>query len=116
MPLYMTVVNRGAVRDDVVRARCAVADSLEIDAPGPTADAPGAPGMHRVDAIPLFPDQRLVLGPNGYRIILHGLHEALSPRNLVPCTVTLRRSGERLIEVSVLPAGAPPPPPAPEAP
>lgn len=114
--LYMTLVNRGTVRDDVVSARCAVADSLEIDAPGPSDSQPAAPGSHRVDGIPLFPDQRVVLGPDGYRVMLHGLHQALAPHDLLACALTMQKSGERLIEVSVLPAGSPPPPLAPVTP
>ena len=105
-PLYMTLLNLGPVRDDLVRADCAVATSMEIEAPGPSdADAAG-PGSHQVAGVPLFPDQTVVMGPQGYRIVLHGLRQALSPRALVPCTVFLQRSGERLIEVSVLPAGS----------
>lgn len=107
--LYMTLVNFGSVRDDLVRANCPVAMSMEIDAPGPSDANPTGGGFHQVAGVPLFGGQRVVMGPQGYRIMLHGLKQELLPRTMLPCTVSLQRSGERLIEVSVLPAGSPGP-------
>ena len=104
--LYLTLINSGSVRDDLVRAACPVATSMQIDAPGPSDADPAGGGVHQVAGVPLFGGQTVVLGPQGYRIVLHGLKQALAPPAMVACTVSLQRSGERLIEVSVLPAGS----------
>ena len=104
--LSMTLVNFGTVRDDLVRASCPLATSMEIVAPGPSDAEPTGAGLHQVAGVPLFGGQTVVLGPRGYRILLHGLKQEIVPRAMLPCTVFLQRSGERLIEVSVLPAGS----------
>ena len=104
--LYMTLINYGSVRDDLVRASCPLATSMEIEAPGPSDAEPSGNGFHQVAGVPLFGGQTVVMGPQGYRIVLHGLRQDLQPRAMLPCTVSLQRSGERLIEVSVLPAGS----------
>ncbi len=104
--LYMTLVNYGSVRDDLVRASCPAATSMEILAPGPSDADPTATGSHQVSGVPLFGGQTVVMGPQAYRIVLHGLKQELQPRAMLACTVSLQRSGERLIEVSVLPAGS----------
>ncbi len=104
--LFMTLINSGMVRDDLVRASCPVATSMEIEAPGPSDANPTGGGAHQVAGVPLFGGQTVVMGPQGYRIVLHGLKQEIVPRAMLPCTVFLQRSGERLIEVSVLPAGS----------
>ena len=104
--LAMTLVNSGPVRDDLVRASCPLATSMEIVAPGPSDANPTGGGVHQIAGVPLCGGQTVVLGPQGYRILLHGLKQEIVPHAMLPCTVFLQRSGERLIEVSVLPAGA----------
>lgn len=104
--LYMTLVNDGSVRDDLVRASCPLATSMRIEAPGPSDADPSGNGSHQVAGVPLFGGQTVRMGPQGYRIMLLGLKQELEPRAMLPCTVFLQRSGERLIEVSVLPAGS----------
>ena len=104
--LYMTLINFGSVRDDLVRASCPLATSMEIEAPGPSDADPSGSGSHQVAGVPLFGGQTVVMGPQGYRIMLHGLRQGLQPRAMLSCTVSLQRSGERLIKVSVLPAGS----------
>ncbi|MBV9758052.1 MAG: copper chaperone PCu(A)C [Alphaproteobacteria bacterium] len=106
--LYMTLANDGEVADSLVRARCAFADFTDrvtVDAGGE-----GSPSTRTVKAIPLPAHQTVTLKPDGYHIQLLHTTQPLQPGQIVGCTVTFQKSGERLVEVTVAPPGTQTPP------
>lgn len=108
-PLYMTIINNGEIPDSLVRTRCPFADFAEkvtVDSGGE-----GSPSTREVKAIPVPAGQTVALRPDGYHIVLLHTTQALHPGQVVGCTVTFQKSGERLIEVTVAPPGAQTPPP-----
>lgn len=107
-PLYMTITNNGGVPDGLVRTRCAFANFTEnvtVDSGGE-----GSPSTREVKSIPIPAGQTVALKPDGFHIVLLHTTQPLQPGQIVGCTITFQKSGERLIEVTVAPPGAEAPP------
>lgn len=101
--ISMTLINKGEVRDDLLRVACADSDGAEIDAP-----AQGDTPAHRVDGVPVPPHATVQIGPGGYELVLLRLLHPIRAGETMACTATFVKSGERLIEVNV--RNDPPPP------
>lgn len=102
--LYMSITNDGEVADNLIRARCAFADFTDrvtVDSGGE-----GSPSTRAVKVIPIPAHQTVALKPDGYHIQLLHTTQPLQAGQIVGCTVTFQKSGERLIEVTVAPPGA----------
>jgi copper(I)-binding protein len=107
-PLYMTITNNGEIPDSLIRARCPFADFTEkvtVDSGGE-----GSPSTREVKSIPIPAGQTVTLKPDGYHIVLLHTTQPLQPGQILGCTITFQKSGERLIEVTVAPPGAETPP------
>ncbi len=103
-PLYMTIANNGDVPDKLLRTRCTFAQFTEmvtVDTGGE-----GSPSTRVVKAIPLPPRHTVVLKPLGYHIVLLQTAASLAPGKVLGCTVRFQNVGERLVEVTIAPAGA----------
>lgn len=106
--LYMTIANNGEVADNLIRTRCGFAeftDRVTVDSGGE-----GSPSTRAVKAIPISAHQTVTLKPDGYHIQLLHTTQLLQPGEVVGCTVTFQKSGERLVEATVAPPGAQTPP------
>lgn len=103
--LYMTIANDGEVPDNLIRARCAFADRVTVDSGGESSAT-----MRAVEAIPVPAHQTVTLKPDGYHIVLLHTTQPLQAGQIVGCTVTFQKSGERLVEATVAPPGAQTPP------
>ena len=98
--------NYGDVRDDLLHAACASAESTELVAPSQQGGAPA-----RIDSIALAPGQKVSLMPDGTHIVLHHLNQPARLGETLHCTATFAKSGERLFEADVRQAAPPPAPP-----
>ena len=102
--LYMTIANNGEVPDNLVRTRCDFADFTDrvtVDSGGE-----GSPSTRAVKAIPIPAHQTVTLKPDGFHIQLLHTTQTLQPGQIVGCTISFQKSGERLLEVTVAPPGA----------
>jgi copper(I)-binding protein len=90
------VQNYGPVRDDLILAGCATAESADLMGPGPN----GGPPV-RLTQLGLGPGQSLALTPGGVHLVLHHLQRAARVGDTLHCTATFGKSGERLFEAEV---------------
>jgi copper(I)-binding protein len=97
--------NYGDVRDDLLHAACATAESTDLVEPSQT----GAPT--RLDDLALVPGQKISLTPDGTHIVLHHLNAPARVGQTLHCTATFAKSGERLFEADVRQAAPPAAPP-----
>jgi copper(I)-binding protein len=104
--VMFTLHNDGDVRDNLLRAACATAESGELMG----ASQPGAAPAH-IDQVGLAPGQQVVFAPDGIHIVLHHLNAPARLGQTLHCTATFARSGERLFEADVRQAAPPPAPP-----
>jgi copper(I)-binding protein len=88
--------NFGDVRDDLILAGCATAESAELVGPG----ANGGPPV-RLEQVGLAPGQSVALTPGGVHLVLHHLQRAARVGDTLHCTATFGKSGERLFEAEV---------------
>jgi copper(I)-binding protein len=98
--------NYGDVRDDLLRAACATAESGELVGPA----QPGAAPAH-LDQVGLAAGQSLNFAPDGTHIVLHHLNAPARLGETLHCTATFAKSGERLFEAEVRQAAPAPAPP-----
>ncbi len=101
--VMFTLHNYGPVRDDLLRASCASAESGELIGPG----QPGVAPAH-LDQIGLDAAQTVALTPDGTHIVLHHLNAPARLGETLHCTATFAKSGERLFEAEVRQAAPPP--------
>ena len=87
--------NSGAVRDDLIRSRCATAETSELMGPGSNGS------LVHLDQIGLAPGQQVQLTPGGVHLVLHHLQVAARVGDTLHCTATFGKSGERLFEAQV---------------
>ena len=98
--------NFGGVRDDLIRAACASAESTELVGPAQQGGTPA-----HLDFVALAPGQQVGLTPDGVHIVLHHLTLPARLGETLHCTATFAKSGERLFEADVRQAAPPPAPP-----
>jgi copper(I)-binding protein len=103
--IMFTLHNEGTVRDDLLHAACATAESAELTGPAQPGAAPT-----RMDQVGLAAGQTVTFAPDGIHLVLHHLGEPARLGQTLHCTATFAKSGERLFEADVRQA---PPPPAP---
>jgi copper(I)-binding protein len=78
--------NFGPVRDDLILAGCATAESAELVGPGTN----GGPPV-RLNEIGLGPGQSMALTPGGVHLVLHHLQRAARVGDTLHCTATFGR-------------------------
>jgi periplasmic copper chaperone A len=97
-PLLMTIANQGSEADNLLRARCSVANFLEKH----TVDrGEGAPAMRVVSSIPVPPNQTITLTPGSYHLMLLQLRQALVIGQHFVCSAVFAKTGVLDIEVEV---------------
>ena len=102
-PLFMTIVSRAETPDNLVRARCDVADFTEKH----TVDrGEGGLAMREVRAIPIPPGQTVTLAPGGYHVMLLHIKQPLAVGDTFACSITFQKAGEKRVEVKVASEGA----------
>ncbi len=94
--VMMVLRNEGDVRDDLVRAACAGAESAELVEPA----QPGRP-VQRIDGIPVQPHSTITLTPGGIHLVLLHLQKPAELGTTLHCTATFAKTGERLFEATV---------------
>lgn len=100
---YMTIVNHGAEKDELIAASSPVARVVELHTH--IMDG-GVMRMRQVEAIEVNAGEPAVLRPGGLHVMLIGLTRDLKAGESIPLTLRFRNAGERTIEVPVLTAGA----------
>ncbi|TQF76871.1 copper chaperone PCu(A)C [Elioraea sp. Yellowstone] len=100
---YMTIVNHTAARDELVAASTPVAKVVELHT---HLMEGGVMRMRPVRAIEVNAGEPAVLRPGGLHVMLIDLTRDLKPGETIPLTLSFRNSGERTVEVPVVPAGA----------
>jgi copper(I)-binding protein len=102
-PLYMTIANRAASPDSLLRARCPVANFAVKYA---TDHGEGAPSLREVKAITIPAGGTMALAPDGYVVMLVQTRASLEPGQTFTCTVTFQMAGAQEISVLVVDAAA----------
>lgn len=102
-PLYMTIVNRGAEPDDLLRIRCPVANFSEKRT---TDYGEGAPAGREIKSIPIPANETLLLKPGGYHIMLLKTTQPLEQGKTFSCSVAFKKAGSQQVEVAVAAEGA----------
>lgn len=103
-PLYMTIANNGDVPDNLIRAKCPFAQFTEkvtVDSGGE-----GSPSTREVKAIPIPARKAVVLKPGAWHIVLLQTTQPLHAGQILGCTITFQKAGQRLVEVAIAPPGA----------
>ena len=95
---YMTIDNKGAADDALVRASSPVAGSVQIHTM--TMDG-NVMRMHEVAGVDLPAGKRVALAPGGYHLMLVGLRKPLAEGTRVPLTLTFAHAGSIDVEVAV---------------
>ncbi len=88
--------NSGTVRDDLILAACATAESAELVGPSSSGGAP----LH-LTQVGLGPGQSVALTPQGVHLVLHHMQQAARVGDTLHCTATFGKSGERIFEAEV---------------
>ena len=97
-PLLMTIANQGSEADNLVRARCPVANFLEKH----TVDrGEGAPAMRAISSIPVPPNQTITLTPGSYHLMLLQLRQPLSVGQHFVCSAVFAKAGALDVGVEV---------------
>ncbi len=100
---YMTIVNHGAMKDELVSATSPVAKVVELHT---HLMEGGVMRMRPVQAIEVNVGDPAVLRPGGLHVMLIDLTRDLRPGETIPLTLRFRNAGERAVEVPVMAAGA----------
>ena len=100
---YLTIENRNAAPDRLVRAETPVAERAELHAHDMEA---GVARMRSVDGLEVAPGQTTVLAPGGLHVMLVGLHRPLKRGEAFALTLVFERAGPVTLEVRVEGAGA----------
>jgi periplasmic copper chaperone A len=97
-PLLMTIANQGSEPDNLLRARCPVANFLEKH----TVDrGEGAPAMRAISSIPVPPNQTITLTPGSYHLMLLQLRQPLSIGQHFVCSAVFAKNGVLDVGVEV---------------
>src|SRR5690242_20596907 len=102
-PIYMTIVNRRAEPDDLLRVRCPVANFAEKRT---TDYGEGAPAAREVKSIPVPANETLTLKPGGYHLMLLKTTQALKEGEEFSCSLSFRKAGSQQLKVTVAAEGA----------
>jgi copper(I)-binding protein len=100
VPLYLTVVNRAAVEDSLMRVRCPVAHFTEKR----TVDkGEGGTAFREVNSIPIPAQGTLEMGPEGYHVVLLQTTQPLRAGDTFSCAVSFKAAGPQQVAVTVQP-------------
>ena len=99
--VYLTIRNRGAVPDRLMRALSPVAAKVELHAAAPEQGEPKP-----VAALPIGAGQELVLSPNGAHLAMVGLKRALLENQTFKLALEFDAAGRILVDVVVGPPAA----------
>lgn len=102
-PLYMTIINRGAEPDDLLRVRCPAANFSEKRT---TDYGEGAPAGREIKSIPIPASETSLLKPGGYHVVLLKTTQPLAPGEVFSCSIAFRKAGSRQVDVTVMAADA----------
>lgn len=94
--VMMALHNEGDLPDALVRAACAGTDGAELVAPS----GAGAPAQ-RLDQLPLAGGATVTMTPTSTHLVVQRLARALRVGDVLHCTATFAKSGERLFHAAV---------------
>ncbi|HVX74686.1 MAG TPA: copper chaperone PCu(A)C [Bradyrhizobium sp.] len=98
VPLSMTIRNASDDADQLLRARCPIANFSEKH----TVDrGEGAPAMRAISAIPIAARTGAVLKPDQFHLMLLQTRQPLVAGETFRCTVTFQKAGTIETEVHV---------------
>jgi copper(I)-binding protein len=97
--VYLTMDNRGAEPDRLVRAAVGFADEVVFQAQ--VMNEAGAVETRDVPAIQINPGQTLTLEPGGIRLVLEGVHEQFEAGENFEIELVFERSGKADLIVEV---------------
>ena len=97
---YLTLDNKGARADKLLRASSPAADAVELHTMAMDA---GVMRMHAVPAIDIAPGQHVELVPGGLHLMMVGLRHPLVAGARVPLRLTFEHAGSVDVELSVEP-------------
>src|SRR5690349_12829316 len=103
VPVYMTIANRGAEPDGLLRFRCPAANFTEQRT---TDYGEGAPAGREIKSIPVPANQTLVLAPGGYYLMLLKTTQPLKQGDTFTCSLTFKNGGRQDVSVTVAAEGA----------
>jgi len=97
-PLLMTIRNNGDDADNLLRARCPVANFIEKH----TVDrGEGAPAMRSISSIAIPPRQTVTLNGGGLHLMLLQMRQVLAAGERFVCSVSFAKAGPLDVEVVV---------------
>ncbi len=96
-PLFLTIANPGS-DDTLVRTRCPVANFVELRV---LDRGEGVPSQRVVKRIAVPAGESLALAPDGGRIMLLQITEALQPGAKFSCQITFMNAGPVDVDVEV---------------
>lgn len=98
VPLYLTVANRAAAPDALLRVRCPVAHFTEKR----TVDkGEGGTAFREVSSIPIPAQGTLELGPEGFHVVLLQTTQALRQGDSFTCALSFKQAGPQQLQVTV---------------
>jgi len=99
--VYLTIVNRGAGSDRLVKVTAAGADAMLHS----SSSAGGVARMRPLqDGLEIAPRSTISLKPGGTHIMLTGLKQPLRAGQSIAVTLGFERSGNRPVAVRIVPA------------
>lgn len=104
--IWFRIENQGSGNDALVGVASPIADSAELHV---TRMEGKLAQMRPVNAIGVPARATVTLAPNGYHVMLVGLHEPLAAGAQIPLTLTFSRAGKIEIEADVIALSAPGP-------
>ncbi len=101
---YLTLVNRGPTDDRLVGAATPAAKKADLHEM--SMDSNNVMHMRQVAGIEVPAGKTVALAPGGFHVMLMGLAAPLKTGETFPLTLHFSKSGERTVEVKVMPMGA----------
>jgi copper(I)-binding protein len=102
--VYMIVINRAAVDDDLTGLSTPIADKAEMHR---TVTTNGVSRMDAVTDLPIKAHGNATFEPGGLHIMLTGVKQTLKPGDSFPLTLTFAKAGAVTVTVSVQQMKAP---------
>lgn len=98
VPLYLTVVNRAAEPDALLRVRCPAAHFTEKR----TVDkGEGGTAFREVSSIPIPAQGTLEMGPEGFHVVLLQTTQMLRQGDRFACALSFKQGGPQQLQVTV---------------
>jgi copper(I)-binding protein len=95
---YMVIKNSGSAPDKLLKARCDVANSVELHQ---TEMKDNVMAMHPVESLDVPANGQVELKPGGYHIMLIGLKQGLKAGDKPTLTLAFEKAGTITIEAEV---------------